>query len=69
MAGNLVEIRLIGCYVSHMANSVIEKEQIVTTVQKAKKVAVLVDRLITLGRADLLHLDDLHSIELEVILS
>jgi large subunit ribosomal protein L17 len=34
-----------------MANSVIEKEQIITTVQKAKEVRRVVDRLITLGKA------------------
>jgi len=34
-----------------MANSVIEKEQIVTTVQKAKEVRRVVDRLITLGKS------------------
>jgi large subunit ribosomal protein L17 len=34
----------------NMANSVIEKEQIVTTVQKAKEVRRVVDRLITLGK-------------------
>src|SRR5260221_689997 len=35
----------------NMANSVIEKEQIVTTVQKAKEVRRVVDRLITLGKS------------------
>lgn len=34
----------------NMANSVIDKEQIVTTVQKAKEVRRVVDRLITLGK-------------------
>ncbi|OFY99807.1 MAG: 50S ribosomal protein L17 [Bdellovibrionales bacterium GWB1_52_6] len=34
----------------NMANSVIEKEQIVTTVQKAKETRRVVDRLITLGK-------------------
>ena len=34
----------------NMANSVIEKEQITTTVQKAKEVRRVVDRLITLGK-------------------
>jgi len=34
----------------NMANSVIEKEQIVTTVQKAKEIRRVVDRLITLGK-------------------
>ena len=37
----------------NMANSVIEKEQIVTTVQKAKEVRRVVDRLITLGKSGL----------------
>lgn len=35
----------------NMANCVIEKEQIVTTVQKAKEVRRVVDRLITLGKS------------------
>lgn len=35
----------------NMANSVIEKEQIITTVQKAKEVRRVVDRLITLGKS------------------
>ncbi|MBC7691290.1 MAG: 50S ribosomal protein L17 [Methylotenera sp.] len=35
----------------NMANSVIDKEQIVTTVQKAKEVRRVVDRLITLGKS------------------
>jgi large subunit ribosomal protein L17 len=35
----------------NMANSVIEKEQITTTVQKAKEVRRVVDRLITLGKS------------------
>lgn len=35
----------------NMANSVIEKEQIVTTVQKAKEIRRVVDRLITLGKS------------------
>lgn len=34
----------------NMANAVIEKEQIVTTVQKAKEVRRVVDRLVTLGK-------------------
>jgi large subunit ribosomal protein L17 len=34
----------------NMANCVIEKEQIVTTVQKAKEIRRVVDRLITLGK-------------------
>src|ERR1700737_71259 len=37
----------------NMANSVIEKEQIMTTVQKAKEVRRGVDRLITLGKSGL----------------
>ena len=37
----------------NMANSVIEQEQIVTTVQKAKEVRRVVDRLITLGKSGL----------------
>ena len=36
----------------NMANSVIEKEQIVTTIQKAKEVRRVVDRLITLAKKD-----------------
>src|SRR4051794_16198803 len=35
----------------NMANSVIEKEQIITTVQKAKEVRRVVDRLVTLGKS------------------
>ncbi len=35
----------------NMANSVIEQERIVTTVQKAKEVRRVVDRLITLGKS------------------
>src|SRR4051794_32459343 len=35
----------------NMANSVIEKEQIITTVQKAKEARRVVDRLITLGKS------------------
>jgi large subunit ribosomal protein L17 len=35
----------------NMANSVIQKEQIVTTVQKAKEARRVVDRLITLGKS------------------
>jgi large subunit ribosomal protein L17 len=35
----------------NMANAVIEREQIVTTVQKAKEVRRVVDRLITLGKS------------------
>lgn len=34
----------------NMANSVIEKEQIVTTVQKAKEIRRVVDRLVTIGK-------------------
>jgi len=34
----------------NMANSVIQKEQIITTVQKAKETRRVVDRLITLGK-------------------
>jgi large subunit ribosomal protein L17 len=34
----------------NLANSVIDKEQVVTTVQKAKEVRRVVDRLITLGK-------------------
>jgi large subunit ribosomal protein L17 len=39
----------------NMANSVIEKEQITTTVQKAKEARRVVDRLITLGKTGTLH--------------
>lgn len=39
----------------NMANSVIIKEQIVTTVQKAKEARRVVDRLITLGKKGTLH--------------
>lgn len=39
----------------NMANSVIEKEQIITTVQKAKETRRVVDRLITLGKKGGLH--------------
>src|SRR5271168_4544780 len=35
----------------NMANMVIQKEQIVTTIQKAKEVRRVVDRLITLGKS------------------
>ncbi len=35
----------------NMANAVIEKEQIVTTLEKAKEVRRVVDRLITLGKS------------------
>ena len=35
----------------NMANAVIEKEQITTTVQKAKEIRRVVDRLITLGKS------------------
>src|SRR3954464_14734083 len=35
----------------NMANSVIQKEQIITTVQKAKEIRRVVDRLITLGKS------------------
>lgn len=35
----------------NMANSVIQQEQVVTTVQKAKEVRRVVDRLITLGKS------------------
>lgn len=34
----------------NMANAVIEKEQITTTVQKAKEIRRVVDRLVTLGK-------------------
>ncbi len=37
----------------NMANAVIEKEQIVTTVQKAKEIRRVVDRLVTLGKSGL----------------
>ncbi len=37
----------------NMANAVIEREQVVTTVQKAKEVRRVVDRLITLGKSGL----------------
>lgn len=37
----------------NMANAVIDKEQIVTTVQKAKEIRRVVDRLITLGKSGL----------------
>jgi len=39
----------------NLANAVIEKEQIVTTVQKAKEARRVVDRLITLGKNKTLH--------------
>ena len=39
----------------NMANSVIEKEQIVTTVQKAKEMRPVAERLITLGKVGSLH--------------
>lgn len=39
----------------NMANAVISQEQIVTTIQKAKEVRRVVDRLITLGKRDSLH--------------
>lgn len=39
----------------NMANSVIEGEQIITTVQKAKEVRRVVDRLITLGKSGTAH--------------
>jgi large subunit ribosomal protein L17 len=35
----------------NMANSVIDKEQVVTTLQKAKEIRRVVDRLITLGKS------------------
>ncbi len=35
----------------NMANAVIDKEQIVTTVQKAKEIRRVVDRLVTLGKS------------------
>jgi len=35
----------------NMANAVIEQEQVITTVQKAKEVRRVVDRLITLGKS------------------
>src|SRR4051812_39735251 len=37
----------------NMANAVIEQEQVITTVQKAKEVRRVVDRLITLGKSGL----------------
>lgn len=39
----------------NMANSLIEKEQIITTVQKAKEARRVVDRLITLGKKGTVH--------------
>ena len=39
----------------NMANAVIERDQIITTVEKAKEVRRVVDRLITLGKAGTLH--------------
>lgn len=39
----------------NMANAVITQEQVVTTVQKAKEVRRVVDRLITLGKKGSLH--------------
>lgn len=39
----------------NMANAVITQEQVVTTVQKAKEVRRVVDRLITLGKKGTLH--------------
>ena len=39
----------------NMANAVIEKEQITCTVQKAKEIRRVVDRLITLGKSGTLH--------------
>lgn len=39
----------------NMANTVIEKEQIITTVQKAKEARRVVDRLITLGKKGTVH--------------
>ena len=44
-----------GAMFRNMANSVIEKEMIVTTVPKAKEIRRVVDRLITLGKTDSLH--------------
>jgi large subunit ribosomal protein L17 len=38
-----------------LVTSVIEKERVITTVPKAKAVKPLVDRMITLGKADTLH--------------
>jgi large subunit ribosomal protein L17 len=35
----------------NMANAVIEQEQVITTVQKAKEIRRVVDRLITLGKS------------------
>jgi len=35
----------------NMANAVIEKEQIITTVEKAKEIRRVVDRLVTLGKS------------------
>jgi large subunit ribosomal protein L17 len=37
----------------NMANAVIQQEQIITTVQKAKEIRRVVDRLITLGKSGL----------------
>lgn len=39
----------------NMANTVIEKEQIITTVQKAKEIRRVVDRLVTLGKSGTPH--------------
>jgi large subunit ribosomal protein L17 len=39
----------------NMANAVIDKEQIVTTVEKAKEIRRVVDRLITLGKQGTAH--------------
>jgi large subunit ribosomal protein L17 len=39
----------------NMANAVIEKEQITTTVQKAKEIRRVVDRLVTLGKSGTPH--------------
>src|SRR3954469_4271349 len=55
---HMVDGRKFGRNTSHrkamfrnMANAVIEKEQIQTTVQKAKEIRRVVDRLITLGKS------------------
>jgi large subunit ribosomal protein L17 len=39
----------------NLANNVIQKEQIITTIQKAKEARRVVDRLITLGKTDSVH--------------
>ncbi|MBI4925270.1 MAG: 50S ribosomal protein L17, partial [Bdellovibrio sp.] len=44
-----------GALFRNLANAVIDKEQVITTVQKAKEARRLVDRLITLGKEGSLH--------------